>query len=152
FIQDIRYGVRMLPRNPGFAVVAIVTLALGIGANTAIFSVVDAVLLKPLPYKNADRLVIVWEKAPNGIDRVSGANFLDWREQSRVFEGMAAGTTQSFNLSGIREPEQILGGHVSANYFDLIGMKALLGRTFLPEEEQSGKDRVVVLAHKLWRS
>jgi putative ABC transport system permease protein len=150
--QDLRYGVRLLVRSPGFTATAVLCLALGIGANTAIFSVVDAVLLKPLPYQDPDRLLMLWEKPPGGGNNVvSAANFRDWSDQNRVFEGMAAIATDSFNLSGVEEPENVPGKRVSANFFALLGPKPALGRTFLPEEEQTGKDKVVVLSYNLWQ-
>ncbi|MFP5264165.1 MAG: ADOP family duplicated permease [Blastocatellia bacterium] len=152
--QDLRFGLRMLAKRPGFALVAIITLALGIGANTAIFSVVNTVLLRPLPYKDADRLVAVWEDgSEQGFPRNSTtpANFIDWRDQNQVFEGMAALGRQSFNLTGAGEPEKIDGRRVSANLFDLLGVEAHLGRGFLPEEDQPGANRVVVLSYGLWQ-
>src|SRR5262249_39830681 len=139
-------------RSPALTIVAVLTLALGIGANTAIFSVVDGVLLKPLPYKDPDRLLIVWEKPPGGGNNVvSTANFLDWKQQNHVFEAMAASGSDVFNLTEAGEPDQIVGRRVSANFFQVLGQKPILGRTFLPDEEQSGKDKVVVLTHRLWQ-
>ncbi|HEV3471346.1 MAG TPA: ABC transporter permease [Pyrinomonadaceae bacterium] len=152
--QDLRYGVRTLLKNPGFTAVAVVALALGIGANTAIFSVVNAVLLRPLPYRDPDRLVMVWEDNTKGgypRNTPAAANFLDWREQSRVFEGMAAIANQSFALTGAGEPERIDGRRVSASLFPLLGVEPLLGRVFLPEEDQPGAGRAVILSHGLWQ-
>src|SRR5207247_3225190 len=127
----MRYGARMLLKSPGFSVVAITTLALGIGANTAIFSFVDAVLLKPLPYPHPEELVMVWEKPPqyerNGI---STLNFLDWKNQNTVFTAMAAQTGGSATLTEIDKPVQLRGSRVSARYFDIFGVKPMLGRTF----------------------
>src|SRR5690348_6021259 len=145
-LQDIRYGLRILAKNPGFTAVAIVTLALGIGANTAIFSVVNEVLLKPLPYQNPNRLVVVSEQNPeHGWYRniVSAANFVDWRKQTRVFTEMAAADVQeSYMLTGAGEPEELSGQRVTANLFSLLGIQPLLGRTFLPEEDTPGTARV----------
>src|SRR4029079_18288519 len=124
------------------------------GANTAIFSVVNTVLLQPLPYKDADRLAMVWEDAsPQGVPHHSTtpANFIDWRDQNQVFEGMAALGRESFNLTGVGEPEKIDGRRVSANLFDLLRVEPHLGRTFLPEEDQAGASRVVILSHGLWQ-
>ncbi len=152
--QDLRYGVRMLWKNPGFTVVAVVALALGIGANSAIFSVVNTVLLRPLPYKDPERLVMVWEdRTARGYprDTPAPANFVDWREQNKVFEGMAAIATHSLNLTGTGEPERLEGKRVSASFFPLLGVEPLLGRAFSPEEDQPGGNRVVVLSHGLWQ-
>jgi predicted permease len=154
FWQDLRYGLRMLAKNPGFTVVAVVALALGIGANSAIFSVVNTVLLRPLPYKEPDRLVMVWEDASrHGYprDTPAAANYMDWREQNQVFEGMAALADQSFNLTGVGEPERIDGRRASASLFPLLGVEPLLGRAFTPEEDQPGANRVVIMSHGLWQ-
>jgi hypothetical protein len=140
-------------KNPGFAGVAIITLALGIGANTAIFSLVNAALLRPLPYQAPDRLVYVWsaEKA-RGINQstVSIADLHDWREQNGVFEGLAGWWSGSYNLSGGYEPQQVGGWTVSPNFFEVLGARAELGRTFARDEQQLARDRVVVLSHSLW--
>ncbi len=132
---------------------ALLTLALGIGANTAIFSFVDGLLLKPLPYPNADRIVRVLEKPPRG-DRngISTLNFLDWQKDNAVFDFMAAQTGGGATLTGVSEPVLLRGARVSAHFFDIFGVKAALGRTFLPDEDQPGKDKVVVLSHVLWVS
>jgi putative ABC transport system permease protein len=151
--QDLRYGVRMLARNPGFTIVAVIALALGIGANSAIFSVVNTVLLRPLPYKNPDALVIVWDEQTHlGFpkDTPSPANFLDWREQNTVFEGMAATNERSFNLTGAGEPERLDGLRVSANLFSLLGVEPQLGRAFTAEEDKPGS-RVAILSHSIWQ-
>jgi putative ABC transport system permease protein len=151
--QDLRYGARMLRKSPGFTVVAIATLALGIGANTVIFSVVNAVILRPLPYPNPHQLVIVWESDYNrNIARGSAppADFLDWRSQNHVFQYMAAMQISSFDLVGNGVPQQLWGIRVSPNFFDMLGVKPSLGRTFLPQEEQPGYDGGVILSHELW--
>lgn len=145
----------MLRKSPGFAVVAVLTLAIGIGANTAIFSFVDGVLLKPLPYANADRIMRVLEKPPgdpearNGISTI---NFLDWQRQNSVFQYMAARTGGSVTLTGVNNPVQLRGARMSAHGFDILGVKAVLGRTFAADEDQPGKSRVAVLSHSLWAS
>ena len=154
FWQDLRYGARILARNPGFTVIAIITLALGIGANTAIFSVVNAVLLRPLPYDDPDRLVEVWQSYPKkGWDKISVSppNFAHWRDQNQAFSHIAAMAYENFNLTGIDEPERILGYRVSANIFQVLRVEAALGRTFLPDEDQPGQDNVVILNHSLWQ-
>ena len=151
--QDLRYGLRMLLRNPGFTIVAVIALALGIGANSAIFSVVNTVLLRPLPYKNPDALVMVWDEQTHlGFpkDTPSPANFLDWREQNTVFEGMAAMFERSFNLTGAGEPERLDGKRISANLFSLLGVEPQLGRIFTAEEDKPGS-RVVILSHHVWQ-
>src|SRR5215217_7580402 len=151
--QDFRYGLRMLAKNPAFTAIAVLALALGIGANSAIFSVVNAILLRPLPYKNPDQLVMVWENATHmGFPKntPSPANFLDWRQQSTVFTGMAAFAEQSFNLTGVGEPERLDGRRVSANLLDLLGVKPIIGRTFVPEEDQPGT-KVALLNESLWK-
>ena len=150
-LQDLRYGLRTLGKSPGFAAVAIVTLALAIGANTAIFSFVDGILLTPLPYAEADRIVRVLERPPGGERNVvSTLTFLDWQQDNDVFDFMAAQTGWSVTLAGVSEPVQLRGGQVSARYFDIFGIRAALGRTFLPHEDQRGNERVVVLTHSLW--
>ena len=151
-LQDLRYGVRMLLKHPGVSIVAIITLALGIGANTAIFSVVNAVLLRPLTYKNPDRLVSLWENVPtHGRWRASPANFHDWKKQNTLFEDMSAYGGSSMSLTGDGgEPEQLLGTRVSSGYFAVVGVEPALGRSFSPEEYEVGKDRVVILSHTLW--
>ena len=151
--QDLRYGLRTLIKNPGFTIVAVIALALGIGANSAIFSVVNAVLLRPLPYKNPDQLVVIWENATHlGFpkDTPSPANFLDWRQQSSLFEGMAAFAERSFNLTGVGEPERLDGRRVSANLFEMLGVKPIVGRTFVPQEDRPGT-KVVLLNEGLWK-
>jgi putative ABC transport system permease protein len=152
--QDVCYGLRMLAKNPGFTIVAVVALALGIGANSAIFSVINTVLLRPLPYKDPDRLVMVWEDAthqgfPHNTPAI--ANYIDWRDQNHVFEQMAAMAPQSFNLTGVGEPERIDGERVSASLFHLLGVEPQLGRAFLREEDKSGGKRVVIMSHGLWQ-
>jgi putative ABC transport system permease protein len=151
-IQDLRYGLRMLARSPGFTAVAVLTLALGIGANTAIFSVVDAVLIRPLPYKDAGRLVMVFENEPQlQTAPVSPPDFFDWRDQNHVFDAMAAGTEDSGTLTGVGEPERLEIGPVSANLFEMLAARPLLGRFFRADEDQPGHNLVVILSHPLWQ-
>ncbi len=150
--QDLRYGVRMLLRSPGVTVIAVLALALGIGANTAIFSVVNGVLLRPLPFEEPGRLVRLSEDAPQVPQMsISYPNFLDWREQNKVFTGIAALQFQSYNLTGTNEPERLPGRNVSANFFSLLGVKPAAGRTFLPEEDRPGAARVCVVSNGLWQ-
>ena len=152
-LNDIRFALRVIRNSPGFTTVAVLILALGIGANTAIFSFVDAVLLKPLPYPHPEELVMVWEKPPQGErNGISTLNFLDWKNQNTVFTAMAAQTGGSVTLTGIDKPVQLRGSRVSAHYFDIFGVKPMLGRTFAPDEDQLGKERVVVLSHRIWES
>ncbi|MGH9837364.1 MAG: ADOP family duplicated permease [Blastocatellia bacterium] len=150
--QDLRFGLRMLRKNPGFSLVAILTLALGIGANTAIFSVVNAVLLRPLPYQNAERLVVLWERQQS-IEQESPSypNFLDWQAQSQSFEQMAVARRDSVNLTGAGEPERLIVRQVSANFFPTLGVTTRLGRSFTPEEDRVGAHPAVVISHGLWQ-
>ena len=151
--QDVRYALRMFAKNRAFTAIAVLALALGIGANSAIFSVVDAILLRPLPFKNPGQLVMIWENATHlGFpkDTPSPANFLDWRQQGTVFEGMAAFAEGSFNLTGVGEPERLDGRRVSANLFDVLGVTTIVGRTFVPEEDAPGT-KVAILSEGLWK-
>lgn len=153
-IQDLRYGVRMLLKHPGFTTIAVITLALGIGANTAIFSVVNAVLLRPLPYQEPERLIRLWESNPGrGLPEFSASalNFEDWRKQQTVCEQLAAYEFATFNLTGGGEPERVAALGVTANLFPTLGTPPALGRNFLPEEEQAGRHRVAILSDGLWR-
>jgi len=151
--QDLRYGCRTLLKSPGFTVVALVTLALALGANTAIFSVFYAVLLRPLPYSQPERIVRVLEAPPGGgRNGISTLNFLDWQHQNTCFEFLAADTGGSASLTGHGEPVEIGGAKVSARYFDIFGLRAELGRTFLDGEDTAGRDHVVVLSHGLWQA
>ena len=152
-LQDIRYALRQLRKNLGFTSVAVLTLALGIGANTAIFSVVNAVLVKPLPYKDAARLVVIWQQNPHRgwfENNVSGANFLDWQKQNHVFAEMAAFDSNFFNVAGNAKPEEIAGERVSTNLFSVLGIQPLRGRLFLSEEERQEKAAVIV-SYGLWQ-
>lgn len=150
-MHSLRYGLRMLLKNPGVAAVAIITLALGIGANTAIFSVVNAVVLRPLPYKDPDRLVALWENVPShGRWRVTPANFFDWKKQNTTFADMAAYGASTMTLTGDDEPEQLLGTRVSAGYFPVIGIEPILGRSFLSEEYEPTGAGVVILGQQFW--
>jgi putative ABC transport system permease protein len=153
--QDLRYGARMLLKNPGFTTIAILTLALGIGVNTAIFSVVDAVLLCSLPYQDSDRLALVWRHIPQTNDTfaLNPANFFALKEQNHSFEAMAAFSNidWSGNLTGDGEPERLQGCPVSANLFSILGVQPSRGRAFLPEEEQPGRNQVVLIASGLWQ-
>src|SRR5215216_2094761 len=154
-IKDIRYAVRGLVKRPAFTVIALMTLALGIGANTAIFSVVNAVLLRPLPFRDPERLVIVWEDATfAGFPRntPAPANYVDWKTQNQSFADMAASHETSFNLTGDGEPERVSAYAVTANFFPLFGVQPLLGRGFLTEEDRPGSNKVAVLSYSLWQS
>ena len=152
FLQDLRYGMRMMVKRPGFTLIAGLTLALGIGANTAIFSAVNAVLLKPLPFPESEQLLDLAETfKPDGWGSVSAPTLEDWRNQNTVFTGIAAYSNTSFNLQGSDTPQRIPGLNVSANYFDVLGVRPTLGRAFLPGEDVAGRERVVVLSDDLWR-
>ena len=154
-IKDIRYGVRGLLKRPGFTVIALITLALGIGANTAIFSVVNAVLLRPLQFRDPEQLVVVWEEASFAgfpTNTPAPANYIDWKNQNQSFADMAAAASSSFNLTGDGEPERVQANSVNANFFQLFGVQPLLGRGFLPEEDRAGGNKVAVLSYSLWQS
>ncbi len=146
-LQDLRYGVRMLWKNPGFTAVAVVALALGVAANTTIFSVVNTLVLRPLPYQNSDQLVML---AGSG-NEASPADFFDWKSQNKVFERVAAIGFWDANLGAIERPERLQGFRVSADLFPMLGVQPAMGRAFLPEEEQPGKDAVVIVSHGLWQ-
>jgi putative ABC transport system permease protein len=150
--QDLRYGARMLFKHPGFTVVAVFALALGIGANTAIFSVVNGVLLRPLPYEDPDRLVRLSEDSPQVPEMsISYPNFLDWRAQNKSFKGLAAMQFKNYNLMGAGEPERLSGRNVSATFFDVLGVRPMLGRSFVAEEDQPGANRVCLVSNGLWQ-
>lgn len=152
--QDLRYGWRMLRQSPGFTAVAVLTLAIGIGANAAIFSVINTVLLRPLPFPNPNQIVLVWDTDPNrNITRstASVAEFLDWRDQNHVFQELSAWRTWFYNLTGTGEPEQVWGVHSSGNFFRLLGVAPALGRDFTAEEEQPGHEQVVIISYGLWQ-
>src|SRR5436853_1196161 len=152
--QDLSYALRMLAKNPGFTMAVVIVLALTIGVNTTIFSVISAVLIRPLPYKDPAHLVMVWETdLKRGLTRgiVSPANFLDWKEQSQSFDDLSPWRFWYFNLTGTDEPERVQGLLVASNFFDLLGVKPQLGRAFAPEDEHPGNDKVVILSHNLWQ-
>lgn len=153
FLQELRHALRQPRKNRGFTIIAVLTLALGIGANTAIFSVVNAVLLRPLPYPKADQLVMLWEQSPHRgwlENIISGENFLDWQRQNRVFAGMAAFESNFFTITGNHEPEEIAGERVSTNLFSVLGVHPLRGRVFLPVEDNRDK-AAVILSYGLWQ-
>src|SRR5262249_18474704 len=152
-LQDMRYALRMFRNNPVFTAVAVLTLALGIGANTAIFSVVSAVLLRPLPYPDPDRIFLlteVWRGQPGGS--VSGGNYADWKAQSTAFDRVAAMQISSFNLATEGTPDRVSGERVSADFFETFRVTPLLGRFFSTEENQPGREQVVILGEKVWKS
>jgi len=156
-LQDLRYAVRQLRKSLGFTAVAVITLALGIGANTSIFSVVNGALLRPLPFKDPDRLVRVWHVPPAksfpGMTTfaVSAANYLDWERQNHVFEGIAIYSFHGFTLTGSDKPEQVDACSATSGFFSTLGVQPMLGRLFLPEEDQPGHADVVVLSHRFWQ-
>jgi putative ABC transport system permease protein len=151
--DDVRFALRSLRKSPGFTSVAVLTIALGLGANTAIFSFLDGVLLKPLQYPEPEQLVQLWEKPPGGLrNGISALNFLDWQKQATSFTGMAAQTGKSVTQTGAGEPRQIRISLVSAPFFEILGVRPVLGRTFVAGEDQRGSDKVVVLTQRLWRT
>jgi predicted permease len=153
-VEDIRFGLRMLRKSPGFTLVAVLTLALGIGANTYIFSIVDALVLRPLEFADPGRTVALWERLPaRGIDRneLSPANFLDWKAQNHVFDHIAVQGWWDANLGGVEHPEHLHGFLVTPDYLGALQAQPMLGRTFLEEEGVPGKDHVAILGYALWR-
>ncbi len=157
--RDLRYGARMLLNKPGFTLIAVITLALGIGANSAIFSVVETVLLRPLPFIEQERLIVAWksdETSANAFVEISIPEFNDWRSQNQVFEHLAAMTTTvygfNYMLIGRGEPVQIHSARVSSDFFSTLGTKPMLGRTFTADEDRPGEAGVAVISHKLWQS
>lgn len=154
-LQDGRFGLRMLRKRPGLTAVAVLTLALGIGANTYIFSVVDALVFRAMEFSEPARLVALWERVPSaGLNRneVAPANFLDWKQQNHVFDHIAAYSWWNANLGGVERPEHLHGFLVTPDYFATVEAQPMLGRTFLPEEGTPGKDLVAVLSYELWRN
>jgi putative ABC transport system permease protein len=150
--KDIRYGIRGLLKRPGFTAVAIITLALGIGANTAIFSVVNAVVLRPLPYAEPERLMTLWETMPGSDQRsVAPGNFVDWRTQNKTFQDMAAMFYANFNLTSDGEPDRIDGATITSNLMSVLGAAVQLGRTFQPDDDEQQDRSVVLISHGLWQ-
>ncbi len=147
--QNLSFGVRTLVKNPGFAITAVLTLALGIGATTAMFSVVYAVF-EPMPYPNPEQLVMVWSRPPGGRNSVPAGDLLEWQRRNSSFQAMGAWTGASFNISGGDRPEQVPGSRRTPGFFTMEGLPLLLGRDFLPEEGEPGKGKVVILSHRLW--
>src|SRR5574341_96521 len=148
--RNFRYGLRMLVKNPGFTVMAVLTLSLGIGATTSIFSVVYATLYEPMPYPKPDQLMMVWTKYPEGRGSVSTGDFLEWKRRSTLFQYLEAWNGGSFNVATAERPEQVEGSALTPGFDRMIGGAMFLGRTFLPEEGQAGKEHVVILSHRLW--
>ena len=152
FLTDLKWALRSLRKSPGFACLAVIMLAVGMAVNTAVFSVYSAVALKPLPYQEPQQLLVLWETTPKGLlNSISALTFLDWKNQNKVFSQISASTTRSFNLSGTEQPEKIDGLQVSANYFDLLGVKTALGRGFSADEEHTGSEHVAIMTNRLWR-
>lgn len=150
--QDLRYGARLLLKKPSFTLIAVITLALGIGANSAIFSVVNGVLLRPLPFKEPEQLVRLWETSQRFSAQLPSApNLKDWREQNSVFTEIGAYADTSFNLLSKNSPEHVRGASVSAEFFEVLGVVPQLGRTIANGEDEAGRDRVVVLSDQRWR-
>ena len=154
FVQDLQYAVRTLLAARGFAAITVLTLAAGIGANTAIFSIIDAVLLRPLPYRDPDRLVRLYEtEAAPGKYPFAGPDFIDWKTQNRTFSDMTLFYWPSdMNLSGKGQADHVRGVPTEANFFSLLGVNPILGRAWAPGEAQPGKDDVVILGYALWQS
>src|SRR5215475_12108784 len=155
-LQDLRYGARMLMKKPGFTLSAVVTLSLGIGANTAIFSVVHAALLRPLPYENPEQLVMIWERnLSRGLEQsqASPVTYCDWREQKHLFDKIAGWWYPQVNLTDTgSEPQRVRTVDVTDGFFDVLGVRPVLGRGFQPGEDRPGGERLAVIGHVLWRT
>ena len=150
--QDLRYGSRMLAKNPGFTLVAILTLGLGIGANTALFSVVNGVLLNPLPFPHPEQLVRLHESKPNfAKGSISYPNFRDWQRDNRSFSAMAVSRGTAFSLTGVGEAQRVTGQFVTSDFFPLLGVNPLLGRTFAPREDEIGGPPLVMISAGFWK-
>ena len=150
--RDLKYGIRTLAKSPGFTTIAVLTLALGLGANTAIFSVVHSVLLAPLPYDQSDQLVIVWEKIPPGrFISPSYPDIQDWQRSSHSFQRITAFITRSFDLTGPGAPAHLDGWQISAAFFRTLGVTPVLGRDFSAEEDQPGATHVAMISQRLWK-
>src|SRR5271155_865812 len=152
--QDLHYGVRMLRRNPGFAIVAILTLAIGIGANVAIFGIVNGVLLHPLPFPDSDRIVTLWETDANRNVQhgtASAPELLDWRDMNHSFQDLSGWRALYFTITGNGEPEQVWGSQASGNFFRMLRVSPVLGRDFTAEDELPGHEQVVILSYGLWQ-
>src|SRR5262245_28989872 len=153
FWQDLRYAARTFARQPGFTMVAVLTIALGIGANSAIFSVINGVLLKPLAVHNPEQVVRLWESMPQGFQgSVSYPNLKDWREQNSVFTQIAAYQFQNLSLQNNDQPERVRAATVSPEFFNVMGVAPIMGRVFGEGEDQPGKDHLAVLSEQLWQS
>src|SRR5579864_1406637 len=152
-LTDLRYALRVLRKSPGFVLIAVLTLGVGIGSNTTIFSLVNSWLIHPVDFRNPDRLVTVWEtdRKKGWIRDVAPANFFDWRAQSSMFDGIAAWNVTDFDLSGLDEPERIHGAEVTANFFDVLSVQPASGRSFNSKEDDPSASRVVLLSHGLWQ-
>ena len=157
-LQDVQFALRLLRKNPGFALMAAIIMALGIGANTAIFSIVNKVLIEPLPYRDADRIVQIWHTPPQssfpGMSTfsISPANFLDWQKQARLFDKMAAYTGAHFDITGAGKPESVGASPVTADFFSVLGVEPIHGRVFRPDENNPGQNHEVILSYKFWQT
>lgn len=152
--QDFRYATRTLLKKPGFVLVAVLTLAIGLGANAVIFSLVNSVLLSPLPYPNPDQLVMIWQKLPtHGLNKlnISPAEYVDYRDGNQSFSAIASYASLGRNLTGVSEPERVDVTFVTRGFFDVLAVQPLHGRKFLDEEDAPGRNQVAILSHDLWR-
>ena len=152
-LKDLRFGVRTLIKNPAFSAIAVLVIALGVGANTAIFSVVNAVLLQPLPFPDPDRLVVLSEQMPNTGERmsISFPSFLDWRTRARSFDGIAGYRAYAGTITGIDPPMRLNGRLVSAGFFEILGVKPILGRSIGPDEDRPNAQPVAVISYAYWQ-
>jgi putative ABC transport system permease protein len=153
-LQDLRYAARMLFKSPALTTIALLTLALGIGVNSAIFSVVNAIVLRPLPYPESERLMVIWGNLhKTGLEEIeaSALELRDFQQQSQAFDQIAAYSPQGLNLTGVDQPERLRGAAISANLFQTLGIQPRLGRNFLAEEDQPANDARVIVSHSLWQ-
>src|ERR1700685_463407 len=151
-VQDVRFAIRMLTKNPGFTAVVVLTLALGIGANTALFSIVNGVLLNPLPYPHPEQLVTLHESKPNFANgSISYPNFRDWQKDNHTFSAIAVTRSYGYSLTGMGEAEQVRAGFVSSDFFPLLGVRPVIGRAFAPDEDRIGAAPTVLISAGFWK-
>src|ERR1700685_3308545 len=151
-LQDLRYAIRMLRRTPGFTAIAVLTLALAIGANTALFSIINGVLLNPLPYPHPEQLVTLHESKPNfNTGSISYPNFLDWQKENHTLSSMAVSRSYSFSLTNLGEAEQIQGQFVTSDFFPILGVKPVMGRSFVRDDDQIGAAPVAMISAGFWK-
>src|ERR1700739_1292135 len=150
-LRNLKFSLRMLLRNPGITLTVLLTLALGVGANTAIFTVDYATMLQPLPYPKPQQLVMVWSRVKDYHNVVAAGDYLDWKRDNSTFQDMVAWTGGTFNLATADQPEKVTGQYLAPGFFKMLGLPLFMGRGFLPQEGQPGQEMEVILTHKLWK-